>query len=222
MDSRLDSFVDQVVKSASGEPSDRATLKNLLQERYPLSAVVQDFMLPPEPTAANRTLADLRLRKATGATVVSVYRGDTCLTNPSPDFRILPGDVLCLLGEKEHVQAAFGYLNDLCRRPPDEDAPESAPHLETVRVPEDSPLVGRSLNDLTLRTRTGATVVGVERAGALNTSPSPNEPLRAGDVLLLLGGSDAVSRAHRMVMTGDLGDAPSSEAELAEQAVLRG
>jgi K+/H+ antiporter YhaU regulatory subunit KhtT len=222
MDSQLDSFVDQVVRSASGAASDRATLKNLLQDRYPLSAVVQDFMLPTVPTAANRTLADLRLRKETGATVVSVYRGELCLTNPSPDFRILPGDVLCLLGEKEHVQSAFGYLKDLCRRPPDEDSPVEAPHLETALLPVGSPLVGRSLENISLRTRTGATVVGLEREGALNTSPSPNEPLKAGDMLLLLGGSDAVSRAQRMVATGDLGSAALSEAELTEQAVLRG
>jgi hypothetical protein len=71
MDHRLDHFVDELMRSVDGAvPSDRATLKTLLQDRYPLSAVTMDFMLPPEATAANRTLAELRLRKTTGATVL--------------------------------------------------------------------------------------------------------------------------------------------------------
>jgi K+/H+ antiporter YhaU regulatory subunit KhtT len=221
MDTRLDSFVDQLVRSAEGAPGDRATLRNLLQERYPLSAVVMDFMLPPNPTAANLSLAELKLRKTTGATVVSVYRGEACLANPEPDFRILPGDVLCLLGEKEHVQAAFAYLNGLCRQPPPKSQAESVPQLETARIPADSPLIGRSFRDLSLRNHTGATVVGLERRGSLNTAPSPDAPLEGEDVLLLLGNQEAINRARRLISAGDLAADASLDEQVAE-AQLRG
>lgn len=223
MDHRLDHFVDELMHSIEGaDPSDRATLKTLLQDRYPLSAVTMDFMLPPEPNAANRTLGELRLRKVTGATVLSVYRGDTSYSNPSRDFSVLPGDVLCLLGEKEHVKAAFSYLNDLCRKPPETKPEASSPDLEAVAVAENAPVVGRTLRDLALRTRVGATVVGWERGGKLSTSPSPDEPIQVGDVLLVIGPPDSVRSVQRMVAGGGVVPELDTIQSQAEEAVLRG
>jgi K+/H+ antiporter YhaU regulatory subunit KhtT len=223
MDHRLDHFVDELMHSIEGAaPSDRAVLKTLLQDRYPLSAVTMDFMLPPEPTAANRTLAELRLRKVTGATVLSVYRGETSFSTPSPDFLVLPGDVLCLLGEKEHVKAAFSYLNDLCRKPPETKVESPSPDLEAVPVAEKAPVVGLTLRDLALRTRVGATVVGWERDGKLSTSPSPDEPIQAGDVLLLIGPPDAVRRVKRMAAEGGTVPELDTIQAQAEEAILRG
>lgn len=223
MDNRLDHFVDELMRNVEGAaPGDRANLKTLLQDRYPLSAVTMDFMLPPEPSAANRTLAELKIRKVTGATVLSVYRGETSYSNPSPDFPLLPGDVLCLLGEKEHVKAAFNYLNDLCRKPPEERHESPSPDLEAVPVSEASSVVGRTLRDLSIRTRLGATVVGWERDGKLSTSPSPDEPLKSGDVLLIIGALDAVRRVRRLlsgrVEAEDLVDSDA----VAEEAAQRG
>jgi K+/H+ antiporter YhaU regulatory subunit KhtT len=181
-----------------------------------------DFMLPPELNAANRTLAELRLRKATGATVLSVYRGETSYSNPSPDFPLLPGDVLCLLGEKEHVKAAFSYLNDLCRKPPEVRADSPAPDLEAVPVTENAAVLGRTLRDLALRTRVGATVVGWERNGKLSTSPSPDEPLQTGDVLLVIGPAENVRRVRRMLSGREEVPELSTLQDQAEEAILRG
>ena len=223
MDDRLDHFVDQLIKTAEGAvPSDRASLQTLLTDRYPLSAVVMDFMMPPTPTAANRTLAELRLRKATGATILSVYRGETNLTNPSPDFQILPGDVLCLLGEKEHVQGAFAYLNELCRKPPEADSPDSAPQLETLQVPPGSPLAGKTLRDLSLRSLTAATVVGLDRGGSLTTSPAADTPLAAGDILLVLGSPEALKKADKLIQSGGPSPEASTLEEQSLEAELRG
>lgn len=223
MDYRLDHFVDELVHSIEvDEPSDRANIKTLLQDRYPLSAVTMDFMLPPEPTAANRTLAELRLRKVTGATVLSVYRGETSFNNPSPDFSLLPGDVLCLLGEKEHVKAAFTYLNDLCRQGPDIKPELPSPDLETVPIETKSGLIGRTLRDLNLRSRVGATVVGWERDGKLSTSLSPDDPIQSADILLILGPSDSVRRLRRMASGSE--EVPELDLiqEQVEEAILRG
>ena len=223
MDHRLDHFVDELMHSNEvDEPSDRANIKSLLQDRYPLSAVTMDFMLPPEPTAANRTLAELRLRKVTGATVLSIYRGETSYNNPSPDFSLLPGDVLCLLGEKEHVKAAFTYLNDLCRQVPDTKPELPSPDLETVPIGTKSGLIGRTLRDLNLRNRVGATVVGWEREGKLSTSLSPDDPIQSGDILLILGPSDSVRRLRRMASGSEKVPETDLIQEQAEQAILRG
>jgi len=56
--------------------------------------------------------------------------------------------------------------------------------------------VGRSLAELDLRGRTGATVLAIRRDGAPIPSPGPGERLREGDVLALTGTADALDAAR--------------------------
>ena len=59
-----------------------------------------------------------------------------------------------------------------------------------VEVATNSALVGQSIGTLALRTRTGATVVGILRAGRMITNPEPSETLAAADVLAVAGSAD--------------------------------
>ncbi|MBW3604113.1 MAG: potassium channel protein [Actinobacteria bacterium] len=66
--------------------------------------------------------------------------------------------------------------------------------LEELVVMPDGPLDGRSLRDLELRERHGVTVLAVQAQGKLtNTRPQPDTVLRAGDLLVVLAGRDALS-----------------------------
>jgi CPA2 family monovalent cation:H+ antiporter-2 len=56
--------------------------------------------------------------------------------------------------------------------------------------------VGRSLAELDLRGRTGATVLAIRRDGAPIPSPGAAERLREGDVLALTGTADALDAAR--------------------------
>ena len=56
--------------------------------------------------------------------------------------------------------------------------------------------VGRSLGELDLRGRTGASVLAIRRDGAPLPSPGPGERLREGDVLALTGTADALESAR--------------------------
>ncbi len=60
--------------------------------------------------------------------------------------------------------------------------------------------VGSSLAELELRGRTGATVLGLTRAGVGITAPGKDERLQAGDTLVLVGTRDAVGEAMRVMM----------------------
>ena len=71
--------------------------------------------------------------------------------------------------------------------------------LESVQVPlgdeiirwhevgSDSPLVGRSLSDCSIRQRTGTSVIAVQRGEETVANPPPEFELRAGDVVVALG-----------------------------------
>jgi len=59
--------------------------------------------------------------------------------------------------------------------------------LEAVTLAADSPAAGKLIRELELRTRTGASIVGIERGGASLINPGPDEELQPGNQILLLG-----------------------------------
>ncbi|MCH7615338.1 MAG: cation:proton antiporter [Nitrospinae bacterium] len=85
------------------------------------------------------------------------------------------------------------------------ELPELAHHLragtlvdvevETCRIEEDSPALGKSLGELAIRQRTGASVIALMRAGVTQSNPSNKSVLEVEDVLALLGSSDNIRKA---------------------------
>ncbi|HAL91491.1 MAG TPA: cation/H(+) antiporter, partial [Verrucomicrobia bacterium] len=66
-----------------------------------------------------------------------------------------------------------------------------------VTVPYNSPVIGKSIPELQLRTATGATVVSIERGADILLNPDLSYPLHVGDRVLLMGDAvqmDAVRR----------------------------
>ena len=56
--------------------------------------------------------------------------------------------------------------------------------------------VGRSLGELDLRGKTGATVLAIRRGGVPIPNPKADERLREGDILAITGTADALEAAH--------------------------
>jgi CPA2 family monovalent cation:H+ antiporter-2 len=73
-------------------------------------ATVDNYQVQPDSAAAGRTLGELDLRKATGATVMAIARKGEAVTNPNPDFRIEVDDILVLLGAHKDLDMAVNLL----------------------------------------------------------------------------------------------------------------
>lgn len=93
------------------------------------------------------------------------------------------------------------------------EMPELAHHLragtltdvevETCRIEDDSPALGKSLADLTIRQMTGASVIALTRAGETESNPSLRQVLQVGDIVTLLGARQQIRRAMAMLVTAD-------------------
>ena len=92
-------------------------------------------------------------------------------------------------------------------------APETLPpvlemlgalQIERVAVTADGPAVGRSLAELNLRARTGATVLAVLRGTETVLTPSGSFRFAADDLLVVAGGTEAVLAVTRAVQTVNL------------------
>jgi len=67
--------------------------------------------------------------------------------------------------------------------------------VETCRIEEDSPAVGKTLEQLSIRPRAGASVIALTRGGVTESNPSQNVRLEVGDVVVLLGAREQIRRA---------------------------
>jgi monovalent cation:H+ antiporter-2, CPA2 family len=66
-------------------------------------------------------------------------------------------------------------------------------------VLEDSPAVGKSLEEIALRSRSGVSVIAVVRDGKSHHNPGSDFELAAGDLLILLGGHKALDDAAQIL-----------------------
>jgi CPA2 family monovalent cation:H+ antiporter-2 len=105
-----------------------------------------------------------------------------------------------LITEKAEKIRKEGYA--LLRRG---ELPELAHHLrrgtitdvevETCRIDADSPALGKTIGQVSIRPRTGASVIALTRRGTTDSNPKEHVVLEEGDVLSLLGTRDQIRRA---------------------------
>jgi len=94
-----------------------------------------------------------------------------------------------------YSKAQFALQETLSQTPPskpDHAAPAlpslfREADLESVVITADSPAVGKRIREVELRSRTGASIVGIERSGVSLINPGPEEELQPGDQVLILG-----------------------------------
>jgi CPA2 family monovalent cation:H+ antiporter-2 len=72
-------------------------------------------------------------------------------------------------------------------------------HVEGVAIQPGAPAIGRSLAELDLHAQTGAVVLAIARTGGDLIQPDAEIRLQQGDVVAVMGGSDAVSAARSLL-----------------------
>lgn len=70
-----------------------------------------------------------------------------------------------------------------------------------IDVEPNSAYVNRPLGETRARTRTGASIVAIVRGDDVIASPTPEEILRAGDVLVVIGTHEGIAAVGRIVRT---------------------
>jgi CPA2 family monovalent cation:H+ antiporter-2 len=102
-------------------------------------------------------------------------------------------EALAKYARSGHAEANDGAMEKVHHLLPGLGAPVALTLAET------SPGVGKSLAELNLRGRTGATVLAISRADAAIVAPGAAERLRSGDVLGITGTEEAVAAARAIL-----------------------
>jgi di/tricarboxylate transporter len=143
----------------------------------------------PDSDLVGSTLLQLRFRQRFGVVVLAIRRNDTVRRKHLERLSLEPGDVLLLQGERSRFEALAGSRSFPAVREMTPDAAMEGFRLEerfiTLRVTEESLLVGQSLAGTRIGDAAGITVLGIIREGRTNLVPDPEEVFQANDVLLI-------------------------------------
>ena len=136
---------------------------------------------------AGDKLRDSGLRKDYGVSVSSIQRGQIMMPLPSSDARLLPGDVLGVIGTDDQIK----HLNDDLAREQTayEQLAVKQPEvkLATIRLTSHSPIIGIPLAKTDIRKDYYSLIVKIMRGEDQYIQPEPDTVLQAGDTLWVVG-----------------------------------
>ncbi|MEB5468256.1 aspartate:alanine exchanger family transporter [Virgibacillus pantothenticus] len=142
------------------------------------------------PKLHKKTLRELDFSRKS-VVISRVIRGDHTMI-ALHDTTILLGDYLVTVGEDHELKTFGKYVGE----PVDAtmDNPDNI-QLRKITV-EDEDLVGKSIKELKLRRKYGATVTRIQREG-IELNQNPNTPLLRGDVLTMVSSEDRLDEIEK-------------------------
>lgn len=170
----------------------RAAGNRDLVKSYELHERVFGIRLPPRTVLDGKTLAESRLGSALGLHVLAIRRPSGTELAPGPEAVLRGGDRLVVQGRPDLLsELRKGRHLQLQRGEQVEDYLTSGEiGMAEVTVPDGSPLLGQTLNQVEFRHRTGVLVLALLREGTLRRTALEDTSLEEGDRLLLQGAED--------------------------------
>ena len=180
----LGRFVLPVVKD---KPQESGSTLQYFSEVYGISGQVFEARVTEDSPLAGGSLSDID-SAGRGGWIVAVRTGDKFTVAPSGETELWPGTDLAIMGPMDSVQH-FCAENALeLKREMDvfsELLSPTAAGIVEVVVPPDSNLIGKSIREVSLRQRYGATVLAIFRIDEVIDRQLPEFVLQAGDTLVL-------------------------------------
>lgn len=169
-----------------------------LLRSYELHDYLTLLRVVPESRLQGRSLAESRFGETLGLQILRVQRADGGVEVPSGATTLRAGDVLVVEGKIADIARV---QNDAGVELADTDltldfADDAEVRMAEVMVPARG-AVRRTVRDLALRARYGISAVAVRRHGMAIHEPIGEVELHAGDMILVQGSADALSRLHR-------------------------
>ncbi len=170
----------------------------MMTRNNPWPVELSEVEVPEHGKVVGRTLKQLNLRRATGATVVAVQRGGVTHYDVTPDLPLSPHDHVLLVAEPQQLAAAETTLTQPAEH---DDSTKAMPHKFTrLLVATSSRLCGATLVDSRIRSDFGVTIVGLQRGEERITGPDPDEHLLAGDLLVVMGPESGVAELREALV----------------------
>ncbi len=193
-------FLNKKKKSNGGRDGKGKTLEELAEE-YRLNNGVSRYLITKSSSVRGRSVAELDLRNRYGLSILEI-RNETAdrsglIRNvtqsiASPERVLEVGDIIYILGSKEKSMT-FARQSGLRKLDNNNIDFYDLGIAEIVLMPE-SRLIGVSVRNSGFRERYNINVLGIRRNKDYLMDNLPEEKLRSGDVLLVQGKWENISR----------------------------
>lgn len=145
------------------------------------------------PFVGDRIL-DSGLRRDYGVSISSIQRGMKSIPLPDKDTRILPGDVLGIIGTDEQIQHFNSDIERYKKAAGELPISNTRTELQRVVLTETSPLIGKQLAQGDIRGSYHAMLLRVLRHDGNEVPLTPDMTFRNGDTLWLVGDPDYIPK----------------------------
>lgn len=187
VEGRLDRFADLRAWRQVVVEDDNLGPERLVSESFDLA----EFEIPAGSYLVGQTLGEVAFRQRHHAFVVALVRGADVRRGLLADERLQAGDRLLIEGNRDRIDALREAALLQATEPVDRAELTRRYRLEhrlvTVRFPDGSPLVGRSVTESRLGDALGFGVIAILRGETRLLWPGSDVRLKAGDRLVASG-----------------------------------
>jgi di/tricarboxylate transporter len=172
--------------------------------------------LTSNSSVLGQTLQQIDFRRRYGVNVLSILRKGSAIRRNLQNIPIRSSDILLVQGPIHKIAALQEGKDFLLSNIETAEVSRLHERLLGMRIPEGSPLAGKSLADSHLGSALGLTVISIYRDGSTLLAPSPTEILQPGDNLLVEGSREdleAISNLVKLKIERKLSDVSELESE---------
>ena len=155
------------------------------------NAYVTEVTVPEDWSQEHARVGDLHALAHGEARVMGLLRKGARKSNPHPNTKVLPGDVLLIEGEPQALDELINRAKLTLTRadkPTVMEEPTEEVRIVEAVVGSESPLIGKSAAQANLHGAHGVNLLAVSRAGFRMRQELSRVRLRSGDMIVLQGG----------------------------------
>jgi len=178
-----------------------------------------ELELSPQSTLPGHTLEQIDFRRRFGAVVLAIRRGGGAVRTNLEKLPLQRDDVLLIQGTRAQLDLLRGESEFLLSGAGAAERYHLEERLVSMRVPEDSTLVNKTLIESRLGDAFGLGVMGIVRGEATHLMPGAEERLAAGDLLLVKARPDDLLTLEGLQSLEIDAEAPPGLAELESEHV---
>ena len=180
---------------------------------YDLRGLIGILQAPAHSTLAGKTLQQSRLGQALGLNVVAVQRSGQMILAPGTDFVLSGGDEMVVEGTLERFEAlrAWKHLQIESRDRTLERIADASIEVAELELPEDSSLIGQTVQKANLRRTRRLHVLAILRGEQVRRTGLRSMTLAPGDRLLVAAKSGRLAALEEDKTLGAVHSVPAGE-----------
>ena len=179
-------FISNLTDKEEAENNSSAINKKLADALLCKDLHIEEFDISQDSGAIGKTLAELNFKQTTGVNIVTIIRGDRKINIPDGNERLFPFDTIVVVGTDKQIEEFSKRIENATN---DSHGEIAEHHVEMGHylVTANSPLAGKSIQELNVKDRTGCMIIGIDRDDRSIIDINPDTRFHEGDVVWIAG-----------------------------------